>query len=112
MKINDSASNPINSLGLDKAAANEKAQGVKPEGVKTEVKKELSSSEAKSTDSVTLSPMAQQLKSIESNIGTDKVFDAQKVSQIKEAIASGQFTVDTAKVADGLIESVKTMLAK
>jgi negative regulator of flagellin synthesis FlgM len=112
VKINDSGSNPMNALALDKAAASEKAQGVKPDAVKTEVKKELFSAEAKSSDSVTLSPMAQQLKSIESNIGTDKVFDAQKVSQIKDAIASGQFKVDTAKVADGLIESVKTMLAK
>lgn len=112
MNINDSTNSPINTLGLDKAATTDKAQGVKPEGVKTELKKELSSTEGSANDSVTLSSMAQQMKSIESNIGTDKVFDAQKVSQIKDAIASGQFKVDTAKVADGLIESVKTMLAK
>jgi len=107
VKINETTNSAINNLGVDKATNVDKASAVK-----NDVKKEVSSSESKSADNVTLSPMAQQLKNIESNIGTDKVFDAQKVNEIKDAIARGQFKVNTEKVADGLIESVKTMLAK
>ncbi|MFZ4699528.1 MAG: flagellar biosynthesis anti-sigma factor FlgM [Candidatus Methylumidiphilus sp.] len=40
------------------------------------------------------------------------VFDADKVEQIKTAIASGQFQVDPSKVADGLLQSVKDLLGK
>ena len=42
--------------------------------------------------------------------GGGPVFDAGKVEQIKSAIAKGQFQVDTSKVADGLLQSVKDLL--
>ena len=64
----------------------------------------------KSADSVTLSPMAQQLKTLQSKVSAEGVFDAEKVNEIKSAILSGQFKVNTEKVADGLIQSVKDML--
>jgi negative regulator of flagellin synthesis FlgM len=38
------------------------------------------------------------------------VFDAAKVGEIKSAIASGQFRVDSEKVADGLLATVKDLL--
>ncbi len=100
MKINDSIKSKVG-LGIDKAGA-EKAAASK--------KAEISQLEAKSTDSVTLSPMSAQLQSLEAKIATDNVFDVEKVAAIKLAIASGQFKVSSEKVADGLIETVKDLL--
>lgn len=106
MKINDTSNSAINNLGVEKALKDNN------NAAKTGADKGVSSTESKAADSVTLSAMAQQLKNIESNVGTDQVFDAAKVSEIKAAIAGGEFKVDTEKVADGLIASVKDMLTK
>ncbi|MEN9864498.1 MAG: flagellar biosynthesis anti-sigma factor FlgM [Pseudomonadota bacterium] len=56
------------------------------------------------TDSVQLSS---QLQSLE---GKNGVFDTKKVEKIKLAIAGGQFQVNSEKVADGLLETVKDLL--
>lgn len=104
MKINDSNKNAVN-LGIEKAAT-EKANNAK-----ADAQKSSSAADAKPKDSVTLSPIAQQLKEIESSISTGGVFDASKVNEIKDAISKGEFKVDTGKVADGLIQSVKEMLS-
>lgn len=55
------------------------------------------------TDSVQISS---QVSASQSN----EVFDSSKVDAIKQAISSGQFAVDTGKVADGLINTVKDLL--
>lgn len=84
---------------LDKGAANkgsEKAAG--------------SSTSAASTDNVTLSSASVQLQSLESGLAAGEVFDANKVEEIKAAISRGDFSVDTAKVADGLLQSVKDLI--
>ncbi len=60
-----------------------------------------------STDSVRLSS---QLQSLEGKIAGSSVFDAKKVEKIKLAIADGQFQVNSEKVADGLLETVKDLL--
>ena len=103
MKINDSIKN-VAGLGVDKATTG-KANSAKPNGP------QASQVETKSTESVTLSPMASQLKSLEEKVAASNVFDAEKVEAIKSAIASGQFKVDSDKVADGLIASVKDFLS-
>lgn len=100
MKIND----PIKkSVGLDTERvgtnASKKAEKSALQGV------------AIDTEKVTLSPLSEQLKSLESSIATDEVFDAEKVEAIKSAIAGGQFKVDSEKVADGLIQTVKDLLS-
>ncbi|WP_338848429.1 flagellar biosynthesis anti-sigma factor FlgM [Massilia sp. W12] len=59
------------------------------------------------TDSVRLSS---QLQSLEGKIASSNVFDAKKVEKIKLAIADGQFQVNSEKVADGLLETVKDLL--
>jgi negative regulator of flagellin synthesis FlgM len=100
MKINDSFKSKVD-LGIDKASAEKTGAGKKSE--KPQV-------ETKTADSVTLSPMSAQLQSLESKIATDKAFDVEKVAAIKLAISSGQFKVDSEKVADGLIETVKDLL--
>ncbi|HSH71435.1 MAG TPA: flagellar biosynthesis anti-sigma factor FlgM [Methylophilaceae bacterium] len=73
-------------------------------------KTEKSQVQPKATENVTLSPMAAQLQSLEAKVAADNVFDIEKVDAIKSAIASGQFKVDSEKVADGLIETVKDLL--
>jgi negative regulator of flagellin synthesis FlgM len=62
------------------------------------------------TDSVTLSSASVQLQSIGASSASGEVFDANKVEEIKSAIARGEFTVDTGKVADGLLQTVKDLI--
>ena len=107
MKINDSIKNAV-AVGLDKATtektAAEKANAGKADSANG------SKVESKLTESVTLSPLSGQVKSLEAKIAASNVFDAEKVDAIKSAIASGQFNVDSEKVADGLIATVKDLL--
>lgn len=63
-------------------------------------------------DSVNLTPLAAQLKSLETKLANTSVVDSQKVDAIKEAIRSGQFQVNSEKVADGLLASVKELVLK
>jgi negative regulator of flagellin synthesis FlgM len=100
MKINDSFKNAVN-VGVDKTSAG-KAESSK--------KSETAGVDVKAVETVTLSPMAAQLQSLEATLAADNVFDAEKVAAIKSAIADGQFKVSSEKVADGLIESVKDLL--
>jgi negative regulator of flagellin synthesis FlgM len=56
---------------------------------------------------VRLSPQAQALANVSSS---SAVFDTKKVERIKLAIADGQFQVNSEKVADGLLETVRDLL--
>jgi len=58
------------------------------------------------SDSVHLSSKLQSLASSSGN----GVFDAQKVEEIKAAIAEGRFQVDPEKVADGLLDTVTDLI--
>lgn len=59
------------------------------------------------TDTVRLSSQGQALASVGSN---SQVFDSKKVERIKAAIADGQFQVNSEKVADGLLDTVRDLL--
>ena len=60
-----------------------------------------------SSDNVHLSS---QLQGLEGTVANSSVFDANKVEEIKAAIAGGQFQVNPEKVANGLINNVTDLL--
>lgn len=69
------------------------------------------SSASNSETKVEISSLSGRLQQLEQVINQTPVVDGSKVSEIKQAITSGQFKVNPEKVADGLIDSVRQMLA-
>ncbi|WP_370663702.1 flagellar biosynthesis anti-sigma factor FlgM [Massilia brevitalea] len=59
------------------------------------------------TDSVRLSSQAQ---GVGASGKANEVFDAKKVERIKMAIADGQFQVNSERIADGLLDTVRDLL--
>ncbi|MFA5171242.1 MAG: flagellar biosynthesis anti-sigma factor FlgM [Sulfuriferula sp.] len=59
---------------------------------------------------VTLSPLSSQLQALQVQIAGTSAFDTKKVEAIKLAIADGQFQVDSGKIANELITSVRDLL--
>lgn len=62
------------------------------------------------TDSVSLSSQGQALAGTSATSANAAVFDTKKVERIKTAIADGQFKVNSDKVADGLLQTVRDLL--
>ena len=96
MKINDTPKGPA------LPAANTPAAGARSAD-------KASSAAPASTDSVRLSSQGQALAASAAG-SSSSVFDTKKVERIKLAIADGQFTVNSEKVADGLLETVRDLL--
>lgn len=69
------------------------------------------SAPAPSGDKVELSSLSSRMQEVEAVLANVPVIDADRVAEIKQAIAEGRFKVDAGKVADGLVESVRQMLA-
>lgn len=94
MKI-DSSLKPIN---LPIAAENRSGQSAANKRADTQ-----------QTD-VTLSSRSAELKQLETQLAAIPVVDRARVDGIKEAITSGQYTINTENIAAGLLDSVKEML--
>jgi negative regulator of flagellin synthesis FlgM len=62
------------------------------------------------SDQVHLSALSNQLQSLEGQVAGGSVFNAEKVEEIKLAIANGSFHVNSHKVAEGLLDTVKDLL--
>lgn len=75
----------------------------------SESPKTADSGQAGSAVNVSLSS---QLKNVREQMGDSTSFDAKKVERIKTAIANGQFSIDTSKVADGLLKTVSELFQK
>jgi len=65
-----------------------------------------------SSTSVSLGSTATQLQSMEKAMANTPVADPAKVAEIKQAISEGRFKVDSALVADRLIQSVRDLIGK
>jgi len=59
---------------------------------------------------VQLSPLSTQLQALQGTQASSSVFATKKVEEIKLAISEGRFQVNSDKVADGLLESVKDLI--
>jgi negative regulator of flagellin synthesis FlgM len=68
---------------------------------------EKAAATAKAGASQTSVQISSQLQAL---AGSEGVFDANKVSEIKAAIAEGRFQVDAEKVAAGLLDTVKDLI--
>lgn len=65
---------------------------------------------AASRPDVELSSLSSQLQKIEISQAGSAPVDVARVAEIRQAIAQGNFKIDSGKIADGLIESVRQML--
>lgn len=59
---------------------------------------------------VTLSPQSVQLKQLETELAAIPVVDRARVDSVKQAIASGQYSINTENIGEHLLDSVKEML--
>lgn len=60
---------------------------------------------------VELSPLSSSLSKAEAAIASTPIVDRARVDEIRQAMSEGRFQVDPGKIADGLIDSVRDMLA-
>ncbi|MBI5042215.1 MAG: flagellar biosynthesis anti-sigma factor FlgM [Gammaproteobacteria bacterium] len=69
----------------------------------TEKVAEKNSAPSPAADQVSLTPAAQQLRSLEQQIAEQPVVDTQKVNAVKELQASGRFEIDPNRIADKMM---------
>ncbi len=105
VKINDTLKgNP----GLQPASTNGTGTARGADKAATTATTTAATTTAAATDSVRLSSAGQAMASAVG--GNNQVFDTKKVERIKMAIADGQFQVNSEKVADGLLDTVRDLL--
>lgn len=66
---------------------------------------------ASTAEKVELSSMSSSLAKAERAIAESPVVDSKRVAEIRQAIADGRFQINTERIADGLIDSVRALLA-
>jgi negative regulator of flagellin synthesis FlgM len=59
---------------------------------------------------VSLGSTSSQLRSMEANVANAPAVDAKKVAEIKQAISEGRFQINSAAIADGLINDVEELI--
>lgn len=93
MKIENNVPNPITTSSI--------GAGLKP------AKVDASAARASASANVQLSS---KLQLVEGQAASAGVFDAQKVQDIKAAIAEGRFQVNSEVIADGLLATVNDLI--
>ena len=69
------------------------------------------STSSASGERVELSSLSARMQEVEAALANVPAADAGRIAEIKQAMAEGRFKVDASKVADGLIDSVRQMIA-
>lgn len=98
-------------MKIDDALNKTSGLPVSPQQARTE-KPADSKADAVPTPShnVQISTLSTQLQALQSTQASSAVFETKKVEAIKLAISEGRFQVNSEKVADGLLETVKDLL--
>lgn len=68
-------------------------------------------SQGSAADQVAISSLSARLQEIEANLKSAPVVNAERVAEIKQAIAEGRFKIDPERIADGLLRDVRQMLS-
>ncbi len=85
--------------------------GSAPDGGRTRTANAAAQRSSTGSDAqVELSPLSSRLQEIGAAAGP--AVDAKRVAEIKQAISAGRFKIDPERIADGLLSSVRQMLAK
>ena len=69
-------------------------------------------SQGSQAEQVAISPLSARLQEIGATIASTPAFNAERVAEIKQAIAEGRFKVNPERIADGLLENVRQMLSE
>ncbi|MFN2309368.1 MAG: flagellar biosynthesis anti-sigma factor FlgM [Gammaproteobacteria bacterium] len=64
---------------------------------------------AQTTDQVSLTPTAQQLRGLEQQVANQPVVDTQKVNAVREALSNGSFQVDSDRIAGKMMSLEKAL---
>lgn len=99
-----------NAVKIDDAL--NKAAGLPASPAQTRTDKSPDKAEVANTPShsVQISSLSTQLQALQNTQASGAVFETKKVEAIKLAISEGRFQVNSEKVADGLLETVKDLL--
>lgn len=106
MKINQTANSPNN-------IASQAATGNKQSPSRAQIN-HAPASAAVSGSAHSASPLATQVRQLQSQLtqpGSGD-FNAAKVAQIRQAISAGRYQINTGKIADGLLDTVRDLLSK
>ncbi len=96
MKIDNSAK----TLAAVTGSSAQRSTGVRP------------ANHAAESDSAESTLTALSTAGMQAASGSEAAFDAGKVAEIRLAISEGRFKIDAGRIADGLVASVKEMLAQ
>ena len=69
-------------------------------------------STAAAADQVDLSSLSARLQDVEAAMADTPAVDAARIAEIKQAISEGRFQINPERIADGLLDSVRQMLAR
>ncbi len=96
---------PINNVsGYTNAQSQRAAEGAKVEVSRTEQSAtQQETGPSNTTDSVSLTDTAARLQKLENTISALPVVDAQRVEDIRSAIANGEYQIDAESIADKML---------